>query len=289
MTRLKILILVSAGLPLGCTHVQLKKDVANQAAAAHQQHQQQVLNNLAMFAANPQSTPYYSTVNSGFAQVSDTGTIGGSSSSVTNSATTLAASITGSRLNQEQFSLVPITDPYRLSWMKCAYQSAVGIEVDPSVSGDLCLLVRAWAQSCPEPCQNPIPNGNSSDGSLCVDCLPQSGWFCVGSKHDVPKSACFVGHYNDTYIWVMRAGVEEFGKLDALIGGIATIRRQTSMVKTWPCDCPGNSSLKSFLNSNTNCTVQQVTLIGDAGISPGSGKGSESAGPNLAPPTFRLQ
>jgi len=108
-------IVFSIILHVGCTHVQLKRDVANQAAAAHQQHQQQVMNNLAMFAANPQSTPYYSSVNSGFAQVSDTGTITGSSSSVTNSATTLAATITGSRINQEQFSLIPITDPYRLS------------------------------------------------------------------------------------------------------------------------------------------------------------------------------
>jgi len=173
--------------------------------------------------------------------------------------------------------------------MKCVYQSAVGVPVDPNVSGDLCLLIKAWGKSCPERCQNPVSGETSPDDELCTDCLPQSGWFCVGSKHDVQKSACLVGHYNNTYVWVMPAGMEEFGKIDALIGGIAAIRRQTSMVKTWPCDCPSDASTPFTEASNANCTVQQVTLIGDAGISATSANESSSAGPNLAPPTFRLQ
>ncbi len=36
----------------------------------------------------------------------------------------------------------------------------------------------------------------------------QTGWFCVGRKRDVPKDACFVGHYGDTYTWVGPNGRE---------------------------------------------------------------------------------
>jgi len=30
----------------------------------------------------------------------------------------------------------------------------------------------------------------------------QPGWYSTGTKHDVPKDACFVGHHCKTYVWV---------------------------------------------------------------------------------------
>lgn len=33
------------------------------------------------------------------------------------------------------------------------------------------------------------------------------GWFCIGGKRDVPKGACYVGHWCDRYVWVMPEGV----------------------------------------------------------------------------------
>ncbi len=39
------------------------------------------------------------------------------------------------------------------------------------------------------------------------------GWFGVGTKHDVPKNACYVGKDGHTYVWVMpehRADLSKF-------------------------------------------------------------------------------
>ena len=34
------------------------------------------------------------------------------------------------------------------------------------------------------------------------------GWFHVGSKHDVPKDACYVGRSGDRYAWVSPDGID---------------------------------------------------------------------------------
>ena len=46
------------------------------------------------------------------------------------------------------------------------------------------------------------------------------GWFCVGGKHDVPKDACFVGHYCDRYVWVMPNHVNELSHFTLIVLGI---------------------------------------------------------------------
>jgi hypothetical protein len=38
-------------------------------------------------------------------------------------------------------------------------------------------------------------------------------WFEQGKKHDVPKDACFVGHYGDCYVWVRPDGLKELSNL----------------------------------------------------------------------------
>ena len=38
-------------------------------------------------------------------------------------------------------------------------------------------------------------------------------WFGQGGKHDVPKDACFVGHYGDCYVWVRPDGLRELSNL----------------------------------------------------------------------------
>jgi hypothetical protein len=38
-------------------------------------------------------------------------------------------------------------------------------------------------------------------------------WFGQGRKHEVPKDACFVGHYCDYYVWVRADGLKELSNL----------------------------------------------------------------------------
>ena len=57
----------------GCTHVQLQKDVVNQATTVGDLQIQQVLNNLAMFVYNYDSMPYFCYPNQGATIVTDQG------------------------------------------------------------------------------------------------------------------------------------------------------------------------------------------------------------------------
>jgi hypothetical protein len=40
----------------------------------------------------------------------------------------------------------------------------------------------------------------------------KTGWFQTGSKHDLPKDACYVGRYKDRYAWVLQDGVDELSQ-----------------------------------------------------------------------------
>src|SRR5262249_35974182 len=50
----------------------------------------------------------------------------------------------------------------------------------------------------------------------------QPGWFGVGSRKDVPKNACYVGHYCGTYVWVLPGNLEMLSMLTLAILDIDT-------------------------------------------------------------------
>jgi hypothetical protein len=61
------------------------------------------------------------------------------------------------------------------------------------------------------------------------------GWFHVGSKHDVPKDACYVGRSGDCYAWVCPGGI------DGLTEFTLTILKISSLIKeTQTLISPGN-------------------------------------------------
>jgi hypothetical protein len=50
------------------------------------------------------------------------------------------------------------------------------------------------------------------------------GWFRVGQKKDVPKHACYVGHYCNTYVWVPPENTELLTRLTLAILDIHTFK-----------------------------------------------------------------
>ena len=50
------------------------------------------------------------------------------------------------------------------------------------------------------------------------------GWFRVGQKRDVPKHACYVGRYCNTYVWVPPENVELLTRLTLAILDIHTFK-----------------------------------------------------------------
>ncbi|HEV3415559.1 MAG TPA: hypothetical protein VG056_02045 [Pirellulales bacterium] len=218
----------------GCTHIQLRNNSVNQAAAVGDFQQQQVLDNLAMFVFNINSFPHFSYPNQSGSTVTDQGVAGltpGWGRPITSGATaashpprfgdfllsSLGLNLNAQRSEQEGFTITPINDPKKLELMRCAYQEAVAS-----------CGCGAMSRNCPD-CQARLnsfytgdPEGKisqSGGGSVTTDCLKGKCWFHVGRKHDVPDSCCcnYVGHYCDTYVWVLPDGRDELTKLTLVI------------------------------------------------------------------------
>jgi hypothetical protein len=228
-----VFVALAAIVTVGCTSAQLRRDTLGEAQVVGQVQQQQVLDNLAMFSANPNALPFFTEVAAGFSQVNDTATGSANPMWVRAGFSSVGSMFSGSRLNQENFTISPVTDPFRLTWMRCAYRAAVGAPLDPVECADCCAVMASWNKAyCANPLMQQCPEAYLS--SL----LPACGWFRIGRKCNVPKCADYVGHYRDVYLWVPPEGTEELGRLTMIIVGLASAKRQTKLDRSWNCDCP---------------------------------------------------
>lgn len=233
------LVVVVVGLALlpGCTHMQLRWNFLHQAETAHAIQQQQVLDNLAMFIADPSAVPYFNAVGPGLTQVNDTGSLTASPSWVRSGFASIGSVFAASRVNQESFGTYPVTDPFKLSWMRCAYRAAVGAAVDPNEYAECCAIQQAWNKSGPAGCPGPLRQTCSPECATNYVGLPPPGWFGFGTKHDVPRCAEYVGRHGGTYVWVLPAGSEQLARLTITIIGFANTSRQTTWERAWNCCC----------------------------------------------------
>ncbi|HEY5315552.1 MAG TPA: hypothetical protein VIK18_23680 [Pirellulales bacterium] len=206
--------------------MQLRRNTINQARTVADIHQQQVLNNLAMFVYNPNSMPCFSYPTQGVNQVINTTNAGYTQGFAyagmgpragTFLLNSLGFSLNGSHESSEAFTMVPINDPRKLELMRCAYQIAA------SSCGR-----GAPAATCPD-CQARFgifytgdPHGNireSTVGTVTKDCLGTECWFHVGCRKCVPHDCdcIYVGQYCGVYVWVLPQGRDELAKLTLAI------------------------------------------------------------------------
>lgn len=223
-----------AALLAGCTHVQLQKDMVNQATTVGDLQIQQVMNNLAMFVYNYDSMPYFCYPNQGATIVTDQASAGGTATwgrPVTTGATpttaprrftdflltALGLSASAQRSQQESFTLTPINDPRKLELMRCAYQTAVsncGYGTPPRSCPDSQARFNTFYTGSPDGKISQL-----TSGIVTSDCLKGVCWFHVGCEKDVPKDCCciYVGHYCGVYVWVTAEGRNELTKLTLAI------------------------------------------------------------------------
>ena len=176
---LSIMLLLASG----CMNQQLQFSTRRTANTLPDLQYQQVMDNLAMIAANPGFLPYLAVAGQGSIQVTDGGT---SSLSLNLAPKTLTSGIFGlgaSRNITGTWSLGTITSPEKIRCMQTAYQRAVG----GSAQGD-----------------------------------PSYGWLKIGCKKDVHKHASFVGHNGKVFVWVMPDGIAGLSDLTLTIMDIAT-------------------------------------------------------------------
>ena len=280
--RAGVLVLVTfVALACGCTHVQLQRNTVRQARTLGDIHQQQVLNNLAMFVYDYNSFPSFSIPNQGGSNVTDTGNAtaapGFSRASGAFLFNSLGLSFGAARQAQESFTLTPVNDPRKLELMRCAYQQAVsncGFG-EPS-------------KHCPD-CQAIMnkfytgdPDGDISKtkGIVNYDCLKPNCWFGAGCKKCVPKHCpcMYVGEYCDCYVWVLPEGRNELSKLTLAILDYATHDAPTLR----------NKSVEYYIDEYGLPTSQQ-RAVGKVTATVGIDEAPGSLLNSSAPDTARLE
>jgi hypothetical protein len=219
----------------GCqTHLSLRNNTLNASNTLTDLNYQQVLDNLAMFVATPSAMPSIAIFNAGTVTVADQKSI--------NANATYAPTITfgqqigsglpilsllfnpsGSRNVTENWSLLPVTDVDNLRRIRCAFQLVV-LEGRETTDCDRCadLLQRFY-------------QGETDR----MDCVLPVGWFHSGGKKDVPKEACYVGCYCNTYVWVLPDGLEGLTRFTMTVIDLATGKPHAptkTVVKTYKAD-----------------------------------------------------
>ena len=213
----------------GCTHIALQKDTVRTTNTLADLQFQQVLDNLARFQHDPDTIPSFAVTTAGTVSILDTTGAGVSptySPTLTNALQgggalpilSLLFPLTASRAVTENWSLTPITDADNLRRLRCAYRLLVMGEETPNF----------------EFCRKQMKDFFAGEEAGLVDYFPPRGWYCVGGKKDVPKCACYVGHYSGCggckYVWVTPEGMNglatfTMGALDLATGKMRTPQR----------------------------------------------------------------
>jgi hypothetical protein len=214
----------------GCTtQFALSNDTVRTTNTLTDLQYQQVLDNVARFHDNPDTVPSFAVATAGTVSVADTA---GAGVSPTYAPTlpfsqqgggalpilTLLFPFSASRGLTENWSLTPITDADNLRRLRCAFRLLVMGEATPNY----------------ELCRKEMKEFFAGEEAALVDYYPPRGWYGVGGKKDVPKCACYVGHYSGcngcTYVWVTPEGMNglatfTMGALDLATGKLRTPQR----------------------------------------------------------------
>jgi hypothetical protein len=209
----------------GCTHLVLQSDTVKSTNTLADLEFQQILDNVARFQCNPDTVPSFAVITSGTVSVNDQR---GAGVSPTYSPTLTFANQGGGALPilsllypfsaqrtvTENWSLTPITDADNLRRLRCAYRLLVMGETAPNY----------------EFCAKQMKEFFAGEPAGLVGYYPPRGWYGVGGKKDVPKCACYVGHYDCTYVWVTPEGMNDLalftmGALDLATGKVRTPQR----------------------------------------------------------------
>ena len=123
--RLYLLLLLTVvfSINLGCTHRQLRYDHVMQARSLTTIYEQQVLDNLAMFARSQSALPFFAIPGTGTANVNDNGSI--AASTLNGPLRTVIGPLGISRGNSQTWTMVPVTDSAKLERMQLLYQTAI--------------------------------------------------------------------------------------------------------------------------------------------------------------------
>ncbi len=139
---------VLALMQIGCTHLQLKRSTIRQASTLTELQYQLVLDNLAMFASNPEALPWHVKLKGGTIQVTDlgAGAFGGVFGSG-DAANSVLPNLNAQRTRLGQWDVEPVVDTDELEMLQLAYQKAVrpyDEEIDQKIRFQIWTLLVAY-------------------------------------------------------------------------------------------------------------------------------------------------
>ena len=197
----------------GCTHTQLRNNTVKQSETVSDIYQQQVLDNLAMFAYDAQSLPFFAFPDQGTNQVTDNASASFGQQWLKDPFWMLG--LGADRTLQQTWTMEPVRDPHKLQLMRCAYQHAVAT----------CLGGEVVSRDCPK-CDTILDEfygDPAHEGGVNKSCVlnwkEDHGWFGMGGKKDVPKDCgcVLVGEYCGQYVWVLPGCRDKLSQLTLAI------------------------------------------------------------------------
>jgi hypothetical protein len=251
---MRIALYYMAILPLfgGCAiQRSLCNHTVNTTATLTDLNHRMVLENIAMFVANPSAMPSIAIVNAGTVTVADQKTIN-VTATVAPTETFSQQAGSGlpilsmlfnpnfSRSVTENWSLAPVTDIDNLRRIRCAFQLVVAGKETTNCDNCLDLLRRFYLGETDR-----------------MDCMLPTGWFCTGCKKDVPPKACFVANYCNTWVWVMPEGLEGLTRFTMTIIDLATGKPHAPM-KTVVRTYKANGTLDSSQVTTTEVDTEAL-------------------------------
>ncbi len=271
MRLARVILAIGLACATGCTTGRLRQRTINQGSTLPELQYQQVLNNLALFAANPASLPWHVNLREGTTQITDSVTAG-SLVDLGPPAVT-QPQVFGSRTAVAQWGMSPVIDATELRLLRIAYRRAHGLPEmpDPEFLEELAhelkdqlatnsdlrdeseIFFEHQSRVSRSSRDLDARTATTNDGSFCVGSEPldreqsplarnvcrkietikrdlarvEPGWFHVGQKRDVPKSACYVGKSGDRYVWVEPDGLESLTEFTLTVLKLSSLIKET--------------------------------------------------------------
>lgn len=203
MVRVVTAVMILAALE-GCAHVELRRRATKQVRTLSDLYQQQVLDNLAMFASDLGALPYFSYASQGTTSVTNQGAVSWTS--------------VLQHTAQQTWQLTPVNDPRKLELMRCIYQQTIAAH-----------SMRAIPAECPD-CRRLFQNFYTGDpelridqrpglGTVTVDCVAGTKWLAIGCTSCVPvrRHGVRAGRYENARVWTLPGKSDELAKLTLVI------------------------------------------------------------------------
>jgi hypothetical protein len=266
----RILFVIGMACITGCTTGRLRQRTINQGGTLPDLQYQQVLDNLAQFAANPAALPWHFNLREGTSQVTDS--LSGGAAIDLGPPVTWFPQLLGSRTAVAQWGMSPVIDATELRLLRIAYRRAHGAPDMPSpefldelahelkdqMASNADLLNESELfyefQSRESRTSQELDAGavTTNDVTICSDpdtkrahsplarnvcrkigmiqndlAMIQPGWFQVGSKHDVPRDACYVGKCGKYYVWVSPEGRDQLTEFTLTVLKLSSLIKET--------------------------------------------------------------